>query len=197
VSPGYPVPEQVHWLFGAGFLLLGLCLISELIVGHELWARRLWRAYLLPGLLFGLGLMLWPLAVRSASSTIHLIAHSTWAAMVTLAGVAELGRERAKLRVKIWEFGVPFALFVSGLAFLAHENRGFWFSRAAFLHYIIGWVMVGGGLFYGLYVARPHWRALRPTVALSVVIVAVLLFCIRDVAAIFGHLSPNAGPQHR
>jgi hypothetical protein len=193
----YPIPEQAHWLFGAGSLLVGLCLVSELIVGHELWARRTWRAYLLPGLVFFLGLMLWLLSVRSASSTIHLIAHSIWASAVTLAGVAELGRERGKLTAKIWEFGFPFALLVSGLAFLVHENRGFWFSRAAFLHYIIGWVLIGGGLFYGLFVAQPRWRVLRPTVALSVVIVAVLLLCMRDVAPIFGHLSQNAGPPHR
>jgi hypothetical protein len=33
--------------------------------------------------------------------------------------------------------------------------------------------------------------------ALTIVAVAVMLFADRDVAPVFGHLSPLAGPQHR
>ena len=35
---------------------------------------------------------------------------------------------------------------VIGVAFVLHESRGFLFSRSAFLHYTIGWVLLAGGL---------------------------------------------------
>ncbi len=35
-----PRAEIVHRLFAAGFLLLGLCLLAEAIVGTEVWRRR-------------------------------------------------------------------------------------------------------------------------------------------------------------
>ena len=39
-----PPAEHVHWLFATGFLLLGLCLLAEGVVGTEVWQRRAWRA---------------------------------------------------------------------------------------------------------------------------------------------------------
>jgi hypothetical protein len=33
--------------------------------------------------------------------------------------------------------------------------------------------------------------------ALTFIVVAVLLYCDRDVAPVFGHISPLAGPPHR
>ena len=51
-----PAAEFVHWMFATGFLLLGLCLLAEAIVGTEVWRRRAWRAYLWPGGMFLLGL---------------------------------------------------------------------------------------------------------------------------------------------
>ena len=47
-----PPAEFVHWMFATGFLLLGLCLLAETVVGTEVWRRRAWRAYLWPGLAF-------------------------------------------------------------------------------------------------------------------------------------------------
>ena len=44
-----PHAEMVHWLFAAGILLVGLCLLCEAIVGEEVWRMRTWRAYLWPG----------------------------------------------------------------------------------------------------------------------------------------------------
>ena len=52
-----PPAEMVHWLFATGMLLLGLCLLSEAIVGEEVWRRRWWRVYLWPGLAFFLGVV--------------------------------------------------------------------------------------------------------------------------------------------
>src|SRR5207253_469619 len=58
--PMQPPSEMVHWLFGMGILLLGLLTLAEVIVGREVWVRRAWRAYLWPGLAFGLGVAMWP-----------------------------------------------------------------------------------------------------------------------------------------
>src|SRR5205823_11659238 len=68
-----PPAEHVHWLFATGFLLLGLTLVAEVVVGPEVWRRRAWRAYLWPGLLFALGLLMWPVMVFFTNSTIHMV----------------------------------------------------------------------------------------------------------------------------
>src|SRR4029077_4898350 len=58
-----PPSEHVHWMFATGFLFLALCLVARAIVGPEVWDRRRWRAYLWPGLVFFMGLMMWPVMV--------------------------------------------------------------------------------------------------------------------------------------
>ena len=35
-----PPSEHVHWWFATGFLMLGLLLFAEAIVGREVFARR-------------------------------------------------------------------------------------------------------------------------------------------------------------
>jgi len=50
-----PRAEMVHWLFAAGILFIGMCLLCEAIVGREVWQMRPWRKYLWPGVAFGLG----------------------------------------------------------------------------------------------------------------------------------------------
>jgi hypothetical protein len=44
---------------------------------------------------------------------------------------------------------------------------------------------------------RPRWTFFRSGYALTFVAFAVILFCDRDLAPIFGHLSPLAGTPHR
>jgi hypothetical protein len=44
---------------------------------------------------------------------------------------------------------------------------------------------------------RPRSAALQACFALVIVVVSVQLFSDRDVAPIFGHLSPLAGEPHR
>src|SRR5262249_31106716 len=97
-----PPAEHVHWLFATGVLLLGLLLLAEAIVGREVWRRRKWRAYLWPSLLFGLGVLMWPVMVLFTNSTIHMLAHSSWAQMMMLAGAAELGLASGKLKNEAW-----------------------------------------------------------------------------------------------
>src|SRR5438105_656124 len=93
--------------------------------------------------------------------------------------------------------GIAPAFLVSGAAFLLHEQNGWYFQRSSFLHHLIGWTMVGAAIF-------PLGRALRRRsllfesgFALTFVVLAVCLYCDRDLAPIFGHLSPLAGTPHR
>ena len=192
-----PPAEHVHWMFATGFLVLGLCLLGEAVVGPEVWARRRWRAYLWPGFAFGMGVLMWPVMVFFTNSTIHTLAHGAWAQVMMLAGAAELGLTRGKLKSPLWRLTVAAAFLVSGTAFLVHEQNGWLFQRSAFLHHLIGWIVVGATVF-------PLGRAFRrgsPVFeggfALTFVVLAILLFCDRDLAPVFGHLSPVAGTPHR
>ena len=112
-----PPAEFVHWMFATGFLLLGLCLLAEAVVGTEVWRRRAWRAYLWPGLLFAMGVLMWPVMVFFTNSTIHMVAHGSWAEVLMLAGAAELGLVRGKLHSRYWRLTMPLAFLVSGTAF--------------------------------------------------------------------------------
>ncbi len=192
-----PPSEHIHWMFAAGILLLALCMLAEAIVGPEVWCRRRWRAYLWPTLAFLVGLFMWPVMVFFTNSAIHMVAHGSWAQAMTAAGAAELGLVRGKLRSRYWHLVMPVGLAVSGAAFLVHEQNSWLFQRSAFLHHTIGWLLVGGAIFPLVATFRPSSTAFRSGYALVAVALAVLLFCDRDLAPVFGHLSPLAGAPHR
>jgi hypothetical protein len=192
-----PPAQFVHWLFATGFLLLGLCLLTRAIVGDEVWSRRAWRAYLWPSLMFGLGLCMWPVMVFFTNSTIHMVAHGVWAQTMMVAGAAELALVRGKLHSRSWGLAMPFALAVGGVALLVHEQNGWFFARSAFLHHALGWTALIGAVFPLLAVVRPRSLVLNSGFALVLLMVGVLLYCDRDVAPVFGHLSPLAGAPHR
>jgi hypothetical protein len=104
---------------------------------------------------------------------------------------------RGKLHNVAWRLAMPLALVVSGVAILVHEQNGWLFSRAAFLHHILGWTALIGALFplIGAFRRRsPVWSS---GFAITFVVISVFLYSDRDVAPIFGHLSPLAGEQHR
>jgi hypothetical protein len=188
-----PPAEVVHWMFGTGFLFLGLCLLAEAIVGREVWRVRSWRAYLWPGTAFLMGMLMWPVMVFFTSSAIHMLAHGAWAQVMMLAGATQLALVRGKLQNPLWNLTLPIALVVSGTAFLIHEQNPWLFSRSAFLHHALGWTAIVGALFPLAATFRPRTPVFRGGFALVLVAVAVLLFCDRNVAPIFGHLSPQAG----
>jgi hypothetical protein len=71
-----PRAELIHWGFAAGFLLLGLILLAETIVGTEIFAMRRWRVYLWPSIAFAIGVLLWPVSVFFTNSTLHMLAHA-------------------------------------------------------------------------------------------------------------------------
>jgi len=192
-----PPAQFVHWMFATGFLLLGLCLLAKAFVGEEVWNRRAWRAYLWPSLLFAMGVLMWPVMVFFTNSTIHMLAHGSWAQVMMLAGAAELGLVRGKLHSPYWRLTMPLALSVSGTALLIHEQNGWLFARSAFLHHALGWTVLVGAIFPLAAVFRPRSPVWSSGLALVLVVVAVMLYSDRDVAPIFGHLSPLAGEQHR
>lgn len=192
-----PPPENVHWLFASAFLALGLFLLAEAIVGTAVWARRRWRVYLAPGLFFLIGLAMWPVMVFYTSSTVHMLAHGTWAQVLMLAGAAELGLARGKLHSPLWRIAMFLAFFVSGIALLVHEQNPWFFQRSAFLHHLLGWTLVGASILPLARSFRPRSGVLSGGVALTFVVLAVMLYCDRDVAPVFGHLSPYAGVPQR
>jgi hypothetical protein len=192
-----PRAEMVHWLFATGFLLLGLCLLSAALVGTGVWRMRPWRAYLWPGLAFAMGVLMWPVMAFYTNSAIHMLAHGAWAQTMMAAGAAELGLVRGKLHNRLWGLFVPLALAVSGIAFLVHEQNGWLFARSAFLHHALGWWILLAAAIPLARVFRPHSQALAAGFALIFVGLSVMLYADRDVAPIFGHLSPLAGTPHR
>lgn len=192
-----PHAEMVHWWFATGFLMLGLLLLAEVVVGPEVWNRRAWRRYLWPGLVFVLGLLMWPVMTFYTNSTIHMLAHGSWAQALMLAGAAELGLASGKLHSQYWRLCSALGLAVSGGAFLIHEQQHWLFSRAAFLHHALGWMLIVSAVFPLLQAFRPRSLTGATGFATTFLVVAVLLYCDRDTAAIFGHLSQYAGLPHR
>jgi hypothetical protein len=192
-----PPSEHVHWLFATGFLSLGLCLLGEAIVGTGVWRMRAWRAYLWPGIAFGLGVFMWPVMVFYTNSTLHMLAHGAWAEVLMFAGAVELALVRGKLQSSWWGLAMAAAFVVSGTAFLVHEQNAWLFQRSSFLHHLLGWTLLVAAVFPLARSIRPRSHAAAAGFALTFVVVAGVLFCDRDVAPVFGHISPLAGTPRR
>jgi hypothetical protein len=114
-----------------------------------------------------------------------------------LCGAAELGLAAGKLRSQWWRLTTAFAMLVSGTAFIVHEQNAWLFSRAAFLHHILGWTLIAGAVFPLLHAWRPRSVVAATGFATVFIVLAVMLFSDRDTAEIFGHLSQYAGVPHR
>jgi hypothetical protein len=192
-----PPSEHVHWLFATGFLILAMLLLAEAVVGVGVWRRRAWRAYLFPGTLFLMGVLMWPVMTFFTSSTIHMLAHGAWAEVMMLAGAAELALVRGKLASPRWRLAVALAFVVSGVAFLIHEQNPWLYQRSAFLHHSLGWLLIVATTIAVARALRPRSVAVGSAFALVFVVVAVLLYADRDLAPVFGHISPTLGAPHR
>ena len=169
-----PRAETAHWLAASVALFVGLLLISELIVGREVFQRRAWRAYLFPSLVVVSSAFLWLIAIFSTFSTMHLLAHAVWAQAALVAGAVELAVVRGKLRHPSWSLVPAFALLVSGIAFLVHEQNAWLYSRSAFLHHAIGWMLVIVALFPLGRAIQPSRTVWRMGYALTFVLLAVI-----------------------
>jgi hypothetical protein len=184
-----PRPEIAHWLTATVVLFLGLLLLAEVLVGSDVFRRRPWRAYLWPTLAVVGGMFLWLIAAFSTFSTMHLLAHSAWAQMAMIAGGVQLAIVRGRLSHPAWALTTAAALLVSGASFLIHEQNGWLFSRSAFLHHLIGWILVVAAIFPIGQAIRPRRTVWGAGFAVTFVVLAVLLYTDRDIAPIFGHLS--------
>ena len=189
-----PKAETAHWIAASVALLIGLLLIAEAIVGPEIFRRRMWRAYLFPSVVVASSVGLWIIVVFSTFSTMHLLAHALWAQAALVAGAVELAVVRGKLKSPNWSLVPGFALLVSGLAFLVHEQNPWLYSRSAFLHHAIGWMLVVVALFPLGQALRPRQVVWRAGFALTFVLLAILLFADRDAAPIFGRYGLGGGP---
>jgi hypothetical protein len=189
-----PKAETAHWIAASVALLIGLLLIAEAIVGPEIFRRRTWRAYLFPSVVVASSVGLWIIVVFSTFSTMHLLAHALWAQAALVAGAVELAVVRGKLKSPNWSLVPGFALLVSGLAFLVHEQNPWLYSRSAFLHHAIGWMLVVVALFPLGQALRPRQVVWRAGFALTFVLLAILLFADRDAAPIFGRYGLGGGP---
>lgn len=190
-----PPAENVHWLFATGLLAFGLCLLARAVAGEEIWNASAWRRYLIPTVLFALGLALWPVTVFFTNSSIHMVAHATWAQVLMLSGAAQLGLAAGRLHSRWWNLALPVAVAVSGTAFVIHEQNPWLFMRSSFLHHLIGWTLIVGSLIPLALVVRPRSTLLSAGFAALSIAVAVMLYADRDLAPIFGHLSPLAGAK--
>jgi hypothetical protein len=161
------------------------------------WQRRRWRAYLWPSTLLLMGVLMWPVMTFFTNSTIHMIAHGSWAQVLMLAGGTELALVRGKISSPWWRLTSALALLVSGSAFLIHEQNAWFFQRSSFLHHLMGWTLVVAAMIPLARCVRPRSIGLGSAYALTFVVLAVMLYCDRDLAPIFGHLSPVAGIPHR
>lgn len=190
-----PRAEIAHWLAASVVLFFGLVLLSEVIVGTEVFRRRRWRAYLWPSLALGGGVLLWIIVVFSTFSTMHLLAHAVWAHVAMIGGAVQFAIVRGKLASPRWSLVLAGGLFLAGLAFVVHEQNSWLYSRSAFLHHAIGWTLLVAALFPLGQALRPRRALWQLGFALTFVAVAVLLYADRDVAPIFGHLSDLAGAR--
>jgi hypothetical protein len=182
-----PRAEIAHWLAASVALLLALILLSEVIVGREIFRRRRWRAYLWPAVALVGGVLLWVITIFSTFSTMHLVAHAVWAEAAMISGAVQLAVVRGKLTSPRWDLVTAGALLVSGVAFLVHEQNDWLFSRSAFLHHTIGWSLVVASLFPIGAAIQPRRIVWSTGFALTFVALAVMLYADRDAAPIFGH----------
>ncbi|HXG76143.1 MAG TPA: hypothetical protein VNJ53_06205 [Gaiellaceae bacterium] len=189
-----PDAEIAHWLAASVALLLGLILLSEMIVGQEVFRRRAWRAYLFPGLALASGIGLWVITIFSTFSTLHLLAHAVWAEAAMIAGAVQLAVVRGKLASPSWALVTAGAILVSGIAFLVHEQNDWFYSRSAFLHHAIGWTLVVAAAFPVGQALRPRRRVWGTGFALTWVVLAIMLYADRDSAPIFGRFGELGGP---
>jgi hypothetical protein len=188
-----PRAEIAHWLAASVALLLGLILLSEVIVGSEVFRRRRWRAYLWPALALVGGVGLWVITIFSTFSTMHLVAHAVWAEAAMVAGAVQLAVVRGKLSSPLWSLVNSGALLVSGAAFLVHEQNDWLYSRSAFLHHTIGWTLVVAALFPLGQALRPRRLVWSTGFALTWLVLALMLYADRDRGPILGHFSVLIG----
>ena len=130
---------------------------------------RPWRAYLWPGVAFGLGVLLWPVMALFTNSAIHMYAHGSWAEVLMLAGGAELGLVHGRLSRRGGGSRGRSRSSCRGNAFIVHEQNAWIFARSAFLHHTARLDVHRGAIVPARLIWRPRSAVLRSGFALMVV----------------------------
>ena len=131
------------------------------------------------------------------NSTVHMLAHGAWAQVFTFGAATERALVRGQLHSNWWRLGMASAFIVSGTAFLVHEQNAWFFQRSSFMHHLLGWTLLVGAVFPLIRCVRPRSQVAMAGFALILVVGSIMLYSDRDVAPIFGRISPLAGTPHR
>ena len=146
VAGAHAAAEHVHWWFATGFLVLGLLLLAEGSSGPRCGVAgrggaTCGRASVRDG----------PAHV-AGDGVLHQLDDPHGRAR--LLGRDDDARRRGaarprggEARIPLWKLTSRIALFVAGIALLVHEQNGWLFSRAAFLHHLLGWTAIVGAVF--------------------------------------------------
>ena len=193
-----PPSETVHWMFATGILFLGLLRSPRRSPARRSGAAARGGSTCGPGSRSRIGVAMWPVMTFYTNSAIHMLAHSAWAQALMVMGAAELGLAHGKLHSRWWKLATPVALAVTGPR-SSSTSRTTGSSRAR-----RSCTTCSAGRSSSARSSRSRSSSGRARAVLQsgfaivlIVAVAVMLYCDRDVAPIFGHLSPLAGPPHR
>ena len=90
---------------------------------------------------------------------------------------------------------------VNPLAHVVDAERaiiaGHWTATSVWLGPLVAVALAAVCLAWGVRVFRRHSVVANSGFALTFVVLAIFLYCDRDLAPVFGHLSPLAGAPHR
>ena len=121
--------------------------------------------------------------------------HWMFASGVLLLGLCLLAE--AVVGQEVWRMRAWRRYLWPGIAFIVHEQNPWYFARSAFLHHLLGWTFLCAAVIPLGMVFKPRAMALQSSFAFTFFVLAAMLYCDRDIAPIFGHLSPLAGIPHR
>src|SRR5436305_246588 len=170
--------------------------MNSTYVSQAAEARRDHRALAVSylGPLVSAGALVWAILQPYRVTLLHPRGQGFWSLALE---PPVLGLVHGRLKSRLWRLTWPLAFVVTGTAFLVHEQNPWLFARSAFLHHLLGWTFLVASLVPLALAWRPRSAALQACFALTILVVALQLFADRDVAPIFGHLSPLAGQAHR
>ena len=175
-------------------------MLAEAIVGRTTsGAAGRWRIYLWPGLAFALGVLMWPVMTFFTNSAIHMVAHGAWAQALMVMGAAELGLARGQAAEPLVEARD------AGRRWPSRARRSSCTSRTPGSSPARRSCTTWSAGRWSLGVALPARARLPAALGRAAVRLrdrcssrsSVMLFSDRDVAPVFGHLSPLAGAPHR
>lgn len=134
IKGGIPSLPEAHWLYGAGFLILGGLLVVESLAGG-VWHRSRLRALVWPGALVALGLGV--VIVSYVDPTQRLI-HFLLGVSLTACGVFEARQRLRQIPRRSADLVVVLVLVLSGILIGPFHYQEAILSEAAQRHLLMG-----------------------------------------------------------